>query len=242
MATRRILMSAKAALALLCALCSASAVLSSIAPARSAVATPRAAMRMSTRTDADINPQYTRGVHGQGSRFMPLVGLKSKDYAPRLLPIAGMLPHVTYEQLMVPNNPVPPSAGRWKYYKLDGDAAPFGFVIVETPEILENAIDPVIVVAMSGDLGIPLTDGKNEEVLVIIERDDPVVTDPEEFVPGKFYAFVDPAGAIDIAWYKAYPTDGSRICGRVLYTQLPWVSPIKKEATGWSEMSDEYEF
>mmetsp|Transcript_28099 Transcript_28099/g.70719 ORF Transcript_28099/g.70719 Transcript_28099/m.70719 type:complete len:230 (+) Transcript_28099:67-756(+) len=212
-------------------------VASSRAPAR-VVAGPRVAARMST----SINPQYTRGVHGQGSRFMPLVGLKSKDYAPRLLPVAGMLPHVTYEQLMSPSNPVPPSAGRWKYYKLDGNAAPNGFVVVETPEILENAISPVVVVAMSADLGIPLTDGKNDEVLVIIERDDPVVTDQEEFVPGKFYAFVDPAGQIDIAWHKAYPADGSRICGRVLYTQLPWVAPIKKEATGWSEMSDEYEF
>jgi hypothetical protein len=200
-------------------------------------AAPRSALRMST-----TGAKLTRGVHGQGSRFMPTVGLRGKEHAPRIMPIAGMLPHVTYEQLMMPENPEAPAAGRWKYYKMASNEAPYGFVCIDTPQILADAVNPVVVVAMAADLGIPMTDGKNDEILVLIDRADPAVTDPETYEPGKFYAYADADGRVDVAWQLAYPSGGQRVVGRVLYGMLPYIAPAKKEATGFAEMSDEYEF
>lgn len=201
-------------------------------------APPRSSVMMKSMLPANM----ARGVHGQGSRFMPIVSLYKEDYAPRLMPVAGMLPHVTLEQLMVPVNPAAPSAGRWKYYKLDKDQAPFGFVCIDCPEVLALAADPVVVVAMASALGIPLTDGKDDEVLVLIDRADPARTDPEAYVPGMFYAFADANGQIDIAWQKEYPSGGQTLAGRVLYAYLPYVEPLVKPATGFAELSDEFNF
>lgn len=198
----------------------------------------RAAVRMMPALPSNM----ARGIHGQGSRFMSIVSLYNDDYAPRLMPVAGMLPHVTLEQLRRPVNPPAPGAGRWKYYKLDNDQAPFGFVCVECPEALAAAVDPVVVVALSSDLGIPLVDGKNDEVLVFIDRGDPAVASPDDYEPGVFYAFADASGQIDIAWQKEYPTGAQTLAGRVLYVYVPYVEPKVKPATGFAEMSDEFNF
>jgi len=192
---------------------------------------------------SSLPANMARGGHGQGSRFMPIVSLYANDYAPRLMPVAGMLPHVTLEQLRTPVNPQAPAAGRWKYYTLDAANAPFGFVCIDCPDALAAAADPVIVVAMAYDLGIPLTDGKNDELLVLIDRGDPAVADPDAFEPGKFYAFADTStGLLDIAWQKAYPTGSQVLAGRVLYAYLPFVESRVKPATGFAEMSDEFNF
>jgi hypothetical protein len=205
--------------------------------------TRRVASRARTRMSGGIQPtKLARGVHGQNSRFMPTVALRGHEHAPRIMPIAGMLPYVTLEQLLAPAAPVAATAGRWKYYKMQSDEAPYGFVCIDTPDILATATSPVVIVANSADLGIPMTDGKNDEILIFIERDDPAVTDPEAYEPGKFYAFADADGNIDVAWQLDYPTGGQRVVGRVLYGQLPFVAPVKRAATGFAEMSDEYEF
>eukprot|EP00306_Pavlova_sp_CCMP459_P004144 CAMPEP_0185159460 /NCGR_PEP_ID=MMETSP1139-20130426/3059_1 /TAXON_ID=298111 /ORGANISM="Pavlova sp., Strain CCMP459" /LENGTH=190 /DNA_ID=CAMNT_0027724633 /DNA_START=75 /DNA_END=647 /DNA_ORIENTATION=+ len=182
-----------------------------------------------------------RGVHGEGSRFMSLAKL-SLESPPRIMPIAGMLSMMTVDDLCRPVCPDPPVAGKWKYYKVQSDETPFGFVIVETPYVLEQAKDPVALVAMSADVGVPMPDMKNEEIIVMVDRGDPVVSDPSLFEAGKFYVFADAQGKLDIAWQADPPTDGQQIVGTVLYAQLPVLESEKKGSGGFAELSDDFAF
>lgn len=197
---------------------------------------PQAALGMSSPSKLMV------GTHGQGSRFIPLQVLRKDDSLPRLLPVAGMLPHCTEEDIMRPVSPSEPAPGRWKYYKLTGAEAPFGFVCMSVPETFLTAESPVVLVAMASDLGIPLTDGKNDEVLVLVDRKDPACSDPEAFNNRKFYVFGEPDGRVGIRWQEEPCLAGERILGKVLYVNVPYIEPKNKPNTGFAETSDEFEF
>lgn len=183
-----------------------------------------------------------KGVHGQGSRFMPLVALHNNEYAPTLLPIAGMLSQCSVEEYLAPVTPALPEMGQWNYYMLDQSNAPTGFVAIETTEPLRGAESPVVLVAYSAELGIPMTEGANAEVLVVVERAEPCIDDPEAFDPRQFYVFSREDGGLEVGWRADYPADGTRVVGRVLYTYLPYVAPSKKPGGGFAELDDDFTF
>ena len=99
------------------------------------------------------------GSHGTGYRFMPVAALPNA-LSPVLLPIAGVHPGLTVNQLAAPQ-PLPmPEQGQWIYHRLVGDALPTGFVALPGTEQLELCPDSVAVVCTCASLGLELADRK----------------------------------------------------------------------------------
>jgi hypothetical protein len=111
---------------------------------------------LSQEETAQLRPE---GSHGTGYRFMPVSALTDVP-SPVLLPIAGMHPGLTVDQLAAPQ-PLPmPEQGKWIYHRLVGDAVPTGFVALPGSEPLIHCPDAVAVVCTCVSLGLELADGK----------------------------------------------------------------------------------
>ena len=175
-----------------------------------------------------LNPQdnlgssgRAEGMHGTGSRFMPLSSV-SKDSSPAVVCVAGVYPGITAEQLRAPQ-PVPfAPPGKWNYHMMQPDAAPGGFVAIPGSVLLDNSPDTVAVVCMSPDIGVEFPDGQEHECLALIDRSDEAVVNPQAFDHQAFYALADPSGAIQIRWMNVLPADWS-VEGRVLFTLMPLI-------------------
>jgi len=179
------------------------------------------------------------GSHGTGYRFMPVSALGDTP-SPVLLPIAGAHPGLTVEQLAAPQ-PLPmPEQGEWIYHRLVGDALPTGFVALPGSEQLTHCPDSVAVVCTCASLGLELADGKEHDILAIIDRSDPSVFDSSQHSPQDFYALADETGKVHIRWIEALPSSW-RVVGRLLYAQMPYVKK-PNAAGGFAEFSDDFEF
>jgi len=194
-----------------------------------------------------LNPQANsatvdwrpEGSHGTSSRFMPVTTV-SKESAPAVVCIAGVYPGVTAEQLQRPT-PVPfAPAGKWNYHMLTGDAAPGGFVAIPGSPLLDMNPDTVAVVCASRSLGLEFPDNAEHEVLALIHRGDAATVDRTALDNTAFYALADAEGKVHIRWINDLPPDW-RVVGRVLFTQMPFVQR-PGAASGFAEMSDEFEF
>ena len=82
------------------------------------------------------------------------------------------------------------------------DGLPTGFVALPGSELLLSRPDSVAVVGVSSSLGIQLPDGKEHEVLAIIDRSDPAVHDLSELSTQDFYAFADEDDRVHIRWIE----------------------------------------
>ena len=110
------------------------------------------------------------GMHGTGSRFMPLSQNMPDDISPRMVPVAGMYPGVTGEELMAP--PSSPSApmGMWQFDFSDPDGPQLGTVVLPPSAAVQKAADPVVMVAQSTELKLSLRNDVEAEVLIVIDR------------------------------------------------------------------------
>ena len=69
---------------------------------------------LSQEAAADNRPE---GAHGTGYRFMPVSSMPN-EYSPVLLPVAGMHPGLTVDQLAAPQPLPTPDKGQWVYHRL----------------------------------------------------------------------------------------------------------------------------
>jgi hypothetical protein len=180
------------------------------------------------------------GSHGTGFRFMPLSTMP-KDSAPALVCLAGMFPGLTADDLLRPYPlPVAPN-GRWNYHVLNAEASASGFVALPGHWLLDTNPNTVGVVCTGKVLGLEFPDGKDHEVIALINRSDPATESLGAFDPNKFYAFADESGAVHIRWMDAVP-EGWRVLGRLLYTQMPMIRKPGASDEGFAELSDDFEF
>merc|ERR1711924_124531 len=97
--------------------------------------------------------------------------------SPALMCIAGMYPGLSAEDVRRPVAlPIPPP-GRWTYHVLTGDTCS-SFVTVPGSDLLDHHPNSVVVVASSSSLQIELSDGQEHEVLVVVDRSDKAINDP----------------------------------------------------------------
>ena len=179
------------------------------------------------------------GMHGTGYRFMPSFTVDKKESSV-IVCIAGAYPGVTADQLAQPAVLPFAEPGKWNYHLLKAESAPGGFVALAGSELLWDHPDTVAIVCQSDSLGLSFDDGNVHEVLALVDRSDDAVFHPTAFNEKAFYALADEQGVLHIRWADALPA-GWRVCGRVIYTQMPHV--VKKgRATGFAEYEDDFEF
>ena len=179
------------------------------------------------------------GSHGTGYRFMP-VSAMANEFSPVLLPIAGMYPGLTVDQLAAPQPLPTPENGQWIYHRLVGDALPTGFVALPGTEQLTFCPDSVAVVCTCASLGLELADRQEHDILAIIDRADESVFDATHMDSKSFYALADEFGAVHIRWIDPLPANW-RVVGKLLYAQMPFVKK-PGAAGGFAEFSDDFEF
>jgi len=178
------------------------------------------------------------GMHSTGFRFLPMASM-DKGSSPALLCIAGMYPGLSAEDVKRPVALQIPPPGKWNYHVLTGETCS-SFVTVPGSSLLDHAPNSVVVVANSGSLGVELPDGQEHEVLVVVDRSDPAMEDPNYFDEKAFYVFEDDAGAVQIRWHDAVP-EGWSILGKIIYVQMPSVKRPGR-GKGFAETDDDFEF
>ncbi|CAM9606364.1 unnamed protein product, partial [Phaeothamnion confervicola] len=128
------------------------------------------------------------GLHGTGSRYMPIVQIKSSQEYPRTVAVAGVYPGLTPDEFLTPQSSEPAELGKWQYDFTDPDGPQMGTVALPGSAQLNSLDDPVIVVARNDVLGIELPKG-DVSTLVVADRAD------TEFEMGKFFVWQTPEGA-----------------------------------------------
>jgi len=174
----------------------------------------------------------TSGSHGQGFHFMPMIRTGSKEHFPRILPIAGVFPGITTQELLAPRpNPSAPQ-GSWSYDFSDIGGVQLGKVAIPGADIITDAVDPVVIITSNTALKIQAV--TEIEMLLVIDRKD-----PEPFDADNFYLFrrLD-TDELEVLWCERPPAD-KEILGKVVTAVLPWVPGMKKAASGFAEEDEE---
>jgi hypothetical protein len=141
------------------------------------------------------------GTHGTGFRFMPMSAMTATS-SPVIVPIAGFIPGCTAQQFSAPVALPFAEPGTWNYFTLQGEA-PGGFTVISGDPLLDTHPNTVALVAEGGSLGIEFSDGREHEVLALVDRDDVAVLNPQEMDPQQFYAFADEQELIRVRWCNA---------------------------------------
>lgn len=170
------------------------------------------------------------GGHGTQFKFLPIIRGTPEEHFPRIIHIAGVYPHLTYEDLLAPISPPAPSPGAWSYDFPDADGPQLGSVALPGSDTISECVDPVVVIAKNTDLGVSAPE--ELEMIVVIDRAD------RTFEPGKFFIFLTPDQTLDIKWMdKLEP--GFEIVGKVALCAMPFTASMAPKATGFLE-EDEY--
>jgi hypothetical protein len=111
-------------------------------------------------------------MHGTGSRFLSIQQLKGDELMPRIIPIAGVYPGITADELMAPTSTPSPSYGRWAYEFSDPDGPQVGTVAFPASTLVHACVDPVVVIATNDALGIDLAGEHDIEAIVLVDRGD----------------------------------------------------------------------
>lgn len=170
------------------------------------------------------------GLHGSGFCFMPLLQLTNDDQWPRVLRVAGEYPGLTAKELAAPPSTVEAAApGSWTFEFPDAYSSEFGMIAIPGYDLIRHSVDPVVVVAKSEALGLPLV--KEQEVLVVVDRDD------VEFDERAFFAYADADGRIVMRRFESQTSDFS-IVGKIILIQLPFDPSTQPKSGTWLEEGD----
>lgn len=170
------------------------------------------------------------GLHGSDFCFMPLLQLTNDDQWPRVLRVAGEYPGLTAAELAAPPSTVEAAApGGWIFEFPDAYSSEFGMIAVPGYDLVHHSVDPVVVVAKSGSLGLPLV--KEQEVLVVVDRDD------KDFDDRAFFAFADAQGTIVMRRFESETSEYS-IVGKIILIQLPFDPSTQPKSGTWLEEGD----
>eukprot|EP00968_Pinguiococcus_pyrenoidosus_P009727 scaffold754_cov248-Pinguiococcus_pyrenoidosus.AAC.43 len=171
------------------------------------------------------------GLHGTGSRFLPLQQMQGSDYLPRIVRICGTYPGLSVDELTAAEGVPPVENGNWVYDFMGEEASAMGVVAIPGCRAVNEAKDPVALIASAKSLGVQLLE--EAECVVVVDRQD------VEFDSRKFYAFSAPdSGLISICW-RPQPPAGWPIVGRVVYVMVPFLQYMAASKTGFVEIDDD---
>eukprot|EP00616_Rhizochromulina_sp_CCMP1243_P010155 CAMPEP_0118962446 /NCGR_PEP_ID=MMETSP1173-20130426/788_1 /TAXON_ID=1034831 /ORGANISM="Rhizochromulina marina cf, Strain CCMP1243" /LENGTH=221 /DNA_ID=CAMNT_0006910713 /DNA_START=107 /DNA_END=772 /DNA_ORIENTATION=+ len=211
------------------------ALLSLRADAFFAAQRPGAAARAQRLVTKDALMSADLGLHGTGSRFIPLVQLGADEVAPRTVPVAGMYPGITVSELMAPESSPAPNLGTWHFDFTDPEGPQLGTVALPAANSVHLAEDPVVLVSKSEVLGLNLSNDVLAEVLVVVDRAR------TKFQRDRFFAFAAPDGSVEIGWRDELP-EGMVVAGRVELVYSPHLPGMESRASGFLEEEDDFNF
>jgi len=180
-----------------------------------------------------LGADATDGLHGSNFCFLPLDQLDSEHCWPRVLRVAGTYPGLTAADLAAAPATIPPaSKGAWTYEFPDAHGTEYGLVAVPGSDLVQYARDPVVVIASSAALGLPLRE--DTEVLLVVDRAE------RSFSDRAFFAFADATtGALVVRRFDAAPpADAFSVAGRVVYVNLPYDPATQAPSGTWLEEGD----
>ena len=169
------------------------------------------------------------GSHGEGFKYIPIHQAKELENFPRIIPIAGVYPDLTPQDLLAPTPTLPFRKGSWTYDFSTPDDVQLGTVALPPSDIMTLSVDPVAVISTNVALGItnmPV----NVEVVLVIDRGN------KKFKAGDFYAFknIQSPSKIIIQWCDKIPQN-YEILGKCIICTIPWVEGMKKKSSGFIE-------
>jgi hypothetical protein len=136
---------------------------------------------------------------------LPIYRLEAEEDLPRIIPVAGKLPIATADWQAVP---LTEATGPFLMVKFAGTGA---WVTLPGWQVIKNAEDPVAILGNSDRFPTPLQ-GKNEEVLIIIDR-------AQRQWDLDSYFLVDRAGDLELQWFEE--DLDIRLLGKVILVMRP---------------------
>lgn len=171
------------------------------------------------------------GGHGDGFKFIPIHQAKQLENFPRIVPIAGVFPDITPQDLLAPSPTLPVSKGSWTYDFSTPDGPQLGTVALPPSDHMTACVDPVAIISTNAALGITnlIVD---VEVVLVIDRGN------KAFKAETFFAWKSPANEVIIRWSdKMLP--GHEIIGKVVMCTVPWVEGMRGKKSGFIEDDEE---
>jgi len=170
------------------------------------------------------------GTHGQNFKFLPVIRGSMDEHFPRIIPIAGVFPDISVEQVLAPYSSPGAPVGQWTYEFTDPDGSQLGTVALPGSTVITDAIDPVVLIAKNTILNVKCVD--EVEMIVVVDRGD------TQFFSGEFFLFHDPRGQqLTIEWFEKKPTH-LQIVGRILQCAMPMTEAMRPVKTGFLEEDD----
>ena len=134
----------------------------------------------------------TLGKHGENFKYLSIMKGKSSQHFPRTIPIAGMYPEVTPEDIMAPAQCPLIMPGQIAFDFSDPNGPQLGTVAVPGSDVITFADDPVALVVHNSQLGIKMIAPDGAECVAIVDRMD------LKFNPDYFYAFRNPSNDVEL--------------------------------------------
>jgi len=172
------------------------------------------------------------GSHGKNFKYMPIVKGKKTEYFPRIVPIAGVYPDITAEQLLAPYSDPPVAPGVIKYDFSDPSGPQLGTIAIPGSEIIGAAEDPVALITTNEALSISSASPDPVEMVVVVDRGDLT------FQRDRFYIFDRQHEGLIIGSCDQIPSN-SQIVGRLIVCLMPFVKSTAAKATGFLEEDEE---
>ena len=166
------------------------------------------------------------GSHGQNFKYLPLHRGSDEEHFPRIMPIAGVYPSITYEQLMAPRSTEASDPGQWTYEFTDPDGSQIGTVALPGSDTITNCVDPVVVISKNTDLGVSVIE--EVEMIVVVDRGN------TEFSKENFYMFQDPNSNLVIQWCDSERPE-YQVVGKIVLCCIPWTTAMKPKSSGFLE-------
>lgn len=164
------------------------------------------------------------GLHGTNFKFMPVVQNRQDEYFPRMVQVAGVYPGVTRDDFFAPRSSETPTPNMWSYFFPDPDEPQIGIVAIAGGEVIERAIDPIVLVTNTEALGI--RNSRGVEVLAVIDRGN------VDVISKDFYAFSDEEGNVLIGSTDE-PT--LEVIGKLILVILPFQENQFEKRSGFLE-------
>ena len=134
----------------------------------------------------------TLGKHGENFKYLSIMKGRSSQNFPRTIPIAGMYPEVTPDDIMAPAQCPLMMPGQIAFDFSDPNGPQLGTVAVPGTDVMTFADDPVALVVHNSDLGVKLISPEGAECVAIVDRMD------LKFNPDCFYAFRNPSNLVEL--------------------------------------------
>lgn len=183
---------------------------------------------MGTATMCNIDSNNPLGKHGENFKFLSVLRGNEDVYFPRIIPIAGVLGEVSFEEIMAPFSAEAPKEGNWFYDFSDPDSPQLGTFACPPSRNIHEAADPVGLIATNTQLNINLSISDEVECVVVVDRGD------FRFDPDAFFAFRSPINTVEIGSCNKIP-QGFEIIGRVVMTTVPFHTGMARKPTGFLE-------